>query len=43
MKGLKYTSAGIPVIITNGVGTSRKNIRIGAKAEVVMITLLRQE
>lgn len=43
LKGFKHTSAGVPVIITNGVGTSQKNIRIGAKAEVVMITLIRRQ
>lgn len=37
--GKKYTSAGIPVIITNGLGTSRKNIRMFAPSEVVLITL----
>ncbi|WP_455592108.1 metallophosphoesterase [Bacteroides sp.] len=41
LTGLKYNAAQIPVIITNGLGTSNKNIRIGAPAEVVMITLHR--
>ena len=40
LSGLKRTSEGIPIIITNGVGTSRRNIRIGARAEVVIITLV---
>ena len=40
LSGMKKTSAGVPMIITNGVGTSRRNIRIGARAEVVMITLV---
>lgn len=40
LTGLKYNSAGTPIIITNGVGTSQRNIRIGARAEVVIITLL---
>ena len=39
--GLKYNSEKIPVIITNGVGTSRKNIRLFAPSEVVVITLVR--
>ncbi len=41
LSGLKYTSSGVPIIITNGIGTSRRNIRIGARAEIVMITLIR--
>lgn len=40
--GLKYTSAGVPVIITNGLGTSRKRIRLFAPSEVVLITLRRK-
>jgi predicted MPP superfamily phosphohydrolase len=39
LTGLKYTSAGVPMIITNGIGTSQLPIRIGAPAEVVLITL----
>ncbi|MCD7900027.1 MAG: metallophosphoesterase [Bacteroides sp.] len=41
--GLKYNSQGIPVIITNGLGTSRKNIRMFAPSEVVIIELLNAE
>ena len=41
LTGLKYNSAKIPMIVTNGIGTSNKNIRIGAPAEIVMITLHR--
>ncbi len=41
LSGLKYNSAKIPVIVTNGLGTSNKNIRIGAPSEIVMITLHR--
>lgn len=41
LTGLKYTTSQIPMIITNGLGTSNKNIRIGAPAEIVMITLRR--
>ncbi|WP_321334873.1 metallophosphoesterase [uncultured Bacteroides sp.] len=37
--GLKYTSAHIPMIITNGIGTSRIPIRLFAPSEVVVITL----
>ena len=39
LTGLKYTSQGVPIIITNGIGTSRIPIRSGAPAEVVIITL----
>lgn len=39
LKGLCYNSAHIPVIVTNGIGTSRVNIRLGAPAEVVLIVL----
>lgn len=41
LTGLKYNSAKIPMIVTNGLGTSNKNIRIGAPAEIVIITLHR--
>ena len=38
MTGLKHNSAGIPVIITNGIGTSRKDIRLFTPSEIVLIT-----
>lgn len=41
LTGQKYNTAKIPMIVTNGLGTSNKNIRIGAPAEVVLITLHR--
>lgn len=41
LTGLKYNSAHIPMIVTNGIGTSQKPIRLGAPAEVVIITLHR--
>lgn len=41
--GLAYNSAKIPVIVTNGIGTSQMPIRIGAPAEIVMITLHRSK
>ena len=41
LTGLAYNTAKIPLIITNGIGTSQLPIRIGAPAEVVMITLHR--
>lgn len=37
--GLKRNSQGIPMIITNGLGTSNKNIRMFAPSEVVVIEL----
>lgn len=39
LTGLAYNSARIPLIVTNGIGTSQLPIRIGAPAEIVMITL----
>lgn len=39
LTGLKYNSRHIPMIITNGIGTSQKAIRMFAPAEVVMIVL----
>lgn len=39
LTGLKYTSQGTPIIITNGIGTSSLPIRTGAPAEIVIITL----
>lgn len=41
--GLAYNTAKIPLIITNGIGTSQLPIRIGAPAEIVIITLHRPE
>ena len=38
--GLRHTTAGIPVIITNGIGTSRKSVRLFAPSEVVLIRLV---
>lgn len=39
--GLAYNTAKIPLIITNGIGTSQLPIRVGAPAEIVIITLHR--
>lgn len=41
LTGLKYNSTNTPIIITNGIGTSNKNIRLFAPSEVVVITLRR--
>lgn len=39
LKGIKTNSEGQPLIITNGIGTSNKNVRLFAPSEVVVITL----
>lgn len=39
VRGLKHNSAGVPVVITNGIGTSRRNIRFCARSEIIVITL----
>lgn len=39
LTGLAYNSSDIPIIITNGIGTSRMPIRLGAPSEIIMITL----
>lgn len=41
LTGLAYNTAKIPLIVTNGIGTSQMPIRIGAPAEIIMITLHR--
>ena len=43
LTGLKYNSKGIPVIISNGLGTSRKDIRLFTPSEVVLVVLHRQK
>jgi len=43
LTGLKYNTANVPMIVTNGLGTSNRNIRIGAPTEVVVITLHQQK
>ena len=39
LKGKKKSSAGVPVIITNGIGTSSKKLRMFAPSEIVVIEL----
>ena len=39
LSGLAFNSKETPLIITNGIGTSRLAMRIGAQAEIIMITL----
>lgn len=43
LTGLAYNSFRIPLIVTNGIGTSRMPIRAGAPAEIVMVTLYKQK
>lgn len=43
LTGLKSNTQGTPIIITNGIGTSNKNIRLFAPSEVVVITLRRMK
>lgn len=39
LSGLKYNSKGIPVIISNGIGTSRRDIRLFTPSEIVLVVL----
>lgn len=39
LKGLNWNSAGQPVITTTGIGTSRRDIRLFAPSEVILLTL----
>ena len=39
LTGLNYNTQGIPVTTSNGLGTSRKNIRAGARSDIVIIIL----
>lgn len=39
LTGLKYNSQGIPVIISNGLGTSRKDVRLFTPSEIVLVVL----
>lgn len=41
LRGLNYTGEGVPVITTNGVGTSRRKLRFCVPSEIVIITLKR--
>ena len=42
LTGLKHNSQSIPLIITNGLGTSRKDIRLFTPSEVVVVELKQQ-
>lgn len=39
LRGRNYTIEGVPVITTNGVGTSRRKLRFCVPSEIVIITL----
>lgn len=39
LTGKKLNSAGIPVIISNGIGTSRRDIRLFTPSEIVLVIL----
>ena len=43
LSGLNYNNQGIPVITSNGLGTSRKNIRTGARSDIIIVTLIRED
>ncbi|MCQ2236404.1 MAG: metallophosphoesterase [Bacteroidales bacterium] len=39
LKGIKKNSAGIPAIVSTGIGTSRADLRLFAPSEIIIITL----
>lgn len=41
LSGLVYNSDKIPMLVTNGIGTSNKKVRMGAPSEVMLIHLKR--
>lgn len=41
LRGLNETTAGVPVITTTGVGTSRRKVRFCVPSEIVLLTLVR--
>ena len=42
LSGLNYTANNVPVITSNGLGTSRKKIRFCAPSDIVLVTLRRK-
>ena len=42
LTGMKQNSAGIPIVISNGIGTSRKDVRLFTPSEVVVVVLHRK-
>ena len=43
LTGMKYNRAGIPIIISNGIGTSRKDVRLFTPSEVVVVIMHREK
>ena len=43
LTGMRQNSAGIPIIISNGIGTSRKDVRLFTPSEVVVVVLHRED
>ena len=43
LTGMKYNSRGIPIIISNGLGTSRRDVRLFTPSEVVLVVLHKEE
>lgn len=43
LTGMKHNPAGIPVIISNGIGTSRKDVRLFTPSEIVLVILEKSE
>lgn len=41
--GLRRSSRGVPIIISSGLGTSRRNIRFCAPTDIVVVTLRRDD
>ncbi len=39
LSGLNFTDKGVPVVTSNGLGTSRKNIRFCAPSDLILVTL----
>ena len=42
LRGKNYTDSGVPVITTNGVGTSRRKVRFCVPSEIVIINLVQE-
>ena len=41
--GLRHSSRGVPVIISGGLGTSRRNIRFCAPTDIIVVILCRED
>ena len=42
LSGLNYTDENVPVVTSNGLGTSRRKIRFCAPSDIVFVTLRRK-